>query len=215
MDNISFLIFQLAVLLASVVIHEVSHGLMALRLGDETAKLAGRLTLNPIKHLDWLGSFFVPLTLMVVGSPFLLGWAKPVPYNPMFLHKDYRFGPLKVALAGPASNIIIALIASIAVRAGELFLDPVTLGLLGFIVFLNIFLAVFNLMPIPPLDGSKILTTFLPPHYANALERIGLVGIILVFAFLFIFLGPIQTLSSTVFYALVGPSGVSHFANLF
>ncbi|MEK7076964.1 MAG: site-2 protease family protein, partial [Patescibacteria group bacterium] len=98
-------IFQLLVLVFSVMIHEISHGYMAERLGDPTARLAGRLTLNPLKHLDPFGSVLLPFLLYYFGSPVLLGWAKPVPYNPYNLHKDYQHGPLKVALAGPLSNI--------------------------------------------------------------------------------------------------------------
>src|SRR3989344_7002554 len=155
--DITLLIFQLAVLLGSVIIHEVAHGAMALRLGDDTAKLAGRLTLNPIKHLDVVGSFLFPLFLYFAKFPFILGWAKPVPYNPTRLYRDLRYGPLKVALAGPASNILVALIVGTILRLGSGFFSQEVVNLIGFIVFLNILLAIFNLIPIPPLDGSKII----------------------------------------------------------
>src|SRR3989344_6832765 len=138
MNNILIIIFQLAVLLFSVMIHEICHGLMALKLGDETAKNAGRLTLNPLKHLDPIGSFLVPLLLAVSGSGMIVGWARPVPYNPMMLHKDYKYGPLKVALAGPASNIIIAAVFSIIIRLGGGLLGDTVIPLLGFVVLLNI-----------------------------------------------------------------------------
>lgn len=207
MDSISLLIFQLAVLLGSVIIHEVSHGLMALRLGDDTAKLAGRLTLNPIKHLDPVGSFIFPLLLIVIKSPVLLGWAKPVPYNPALLHKDYKYGPLKVALAGPASNLLVAGIVALVIRIGISFLNPVTVAFLGFIVFINVLLAIFNLVPIPPLDGSKIIAAFLPPQAAMAFERIGLFGIFFILFLLYFFLNVIYNLSFLVFDFLVGNAG--------
>ena len=215
MDTVPLFIFQIAILLFSVIIHEVSHGLMALRLGDETAKNAGRLTLNPIKHLDPVGSFLVPALLIFSGSGIILGWAKPVPYNPGFLHKDYKYGPLKVALAGPASNIVVAIIFSLIIRFGGGVLGPQVLPLLGFVVFLNILLAVFNLVPIPPLDGSKILTTFLPREYAIRFERIGLWGMALILFFLFFFFGIISRITFAIFNLFVGPEGTSAFLGFF
>ncbi len=217
MDNTLLFLFQLAVLLISVIIHEVSHGLMALRLGDETAKLAGRLTLNPIKHLEPVGSFLVPLILLITRSPIILGWARPVPYNPMLLHKDYKYGPLKVALAGPASNIVVAIITALVIRLGAGFLNPTTIAFLDFVVFLNVLLAIFNLVPIPPLDGSKVVAAFLPPRTAIAFEQIGFFGLFLLL-FLLIFAGGIGIIYSLTFNAfqfLVGPSGTGIFLQLF
>ncbi|HEY4498305.1 MAG TPA: site-2 protease family protein [Candidatus Paceibacterota bacterium] len=199
------LLFQLAILLLSVMLHEIAHGLMALKLGDQTAKLAGRLTLNPVKHLDPVGSFFVPLLLFLTNSPVILGWAKPVPYNPNLLFKDYKYGPLKVALAGPATNLLIALVLGLLMRFGVGFLSPVAVSYLSSIVILNILLAIFNLMPIPPLDGSKILTTFLPPRYRLALESVGFIGIFVVLIFLFFFFNFIIDLSYSIFNLIVGP----------
>ena len=207
--DLPLLIFQLAVLLGSVIIHEVSHGLMALRLGDDTAKLAGRLTFNPIKHLDPVGSFIFPLLLIVIKSPVFLGWAKPVPYNPALLHKDYKYGPLKVALAGPASNLLVAGIVALVIRLGVSFLNPVTVAFLGFIVFINVLLAIFNLVPIPPLDGSKIIAAFLPREAAMTFERIGLFGIFFILFLLYFFLDVIYNLSFLVFDFLVGPAGTT------
>ncbi len=215
MSNIFILLFQLAILLFSIIIHEVAHGLMALRLGDETAKRAGRLTLNPISHLDPMGSFFVPLFLFLVQSPVLLGWAKPVPYDPRLLYKDYKYGPLKVALAGPAANIIIAIFFGLLARFAVPVLSSATISLFGFVVFLNLLLAVFNLVPIPPLDGSKILTTFLPPRYAISLERMGMGGILLVLVFLFFFFGIIISITSLLFHILVGPTVFTLFFSFF
>ena len=215
MDTAPLFIFQIAILLFSVIIHEVSHGLMALRLGDETARNAGRLTLNPIKHLDPVGSLLVPALLIFSGSGIILGWAKPVPYNPGLLHKDYKYGPLKVALAGPASNIAVAFIFSLVIRFGGTLLSPQVLPLLGFVVFLNILLAVFNLVPIPPLDGSKVLTTFLPHEYAMRLERLGMWGMALILFFLFFFFGIISDITFAIFNLFVGPEGANAFLGFF
>lgn len=203
--DITLLLFQLAVLLGSVMIHEVAHGAMALRLGDETAKFAGRLTLNPIKHIDVVGSIIFPLFLYYAKAPFLLGWAKPVPYDPTRLYRDLRYGPLKVALAGPASNILLALIMSTIVRLSSGFLSGEVISLFGFIVFLNILLAIFNLIPIPPLDGSKIIASFLPPQAATSFERIGLFGIFIILFLLFFTggLNIIQALSVNISELLI------------
>lgn len=216
MDNtIVLTIFQLAVLLFSVIIHEVSHGLVALRLGDETAKRFGRLTLNPLKHLDPVGSVFLPLLLFITRSPVILGWAKPVPYNPNALYKDYKYGPLKVALAGPFSNLAIAFIFGLTVRFSTAVFDPVTLAFFSFIVFLNCLLAVFNLVPIPPLDGSKILTAVLPYKYSLALQRIGLQGVFLILLLLFFFPDVIWYPATALFRLFVGGPGTQYFLGFF
>ena len=204
MDSIQLRIFQIIALIFSVVIHEVAHGLVALKLGDETAKNAGRLTLNPVSHIDPIGSVFLPLVLVLTGSPFLIGWAKPVPYNPLNLHRDYKYGPVKVALAGPITNLGIALIMGLIIRAFSSLLGPVTVLLLGQIVFINVLLAVFNLMPIPPLDGSKLLTLFLPAKYSYLLQGVGMGGIIFVFLFLFLFSGVIFGITTTIVSLIVG-----------
>lgn len=209
------IIFQLAVLLFSVMIHEVSHGFMALRLGDETAKRFGRLTLNPLKHLDPIGSIFLPLLLFFTKFPVILGWAKPVPYDPNALYKDYKYGPLKVALAGPFSNLAVAFVFGLIVRFGAPVFNPVTLAFLSFIVFLNCLLAIFNLVPIPPLDGSKILTTVLPYRYSLALQRIGLQGVFLVLLLLFFFPDVIWYPAAVLFQLFVGSSGASSFLGVF
>ena len=162
MDELLLALFQLLVLISSVVIHEVSHGLMADSLGDPTAKNLGRLTLNPLKHLDMFGSVLLPLLLFIAHSPFVIGYAKPVPYNPQNL-SDQKYGPAKVALAGPASNVILALIFGLSLRLmPDIFTSPLIPQLFSFIILLNLVLAIFNLFPIPPLDGHWLLMTFLP-----------------------------------------------------
>jgi Zn-dependent protease len=200
----ALIIFQVIVLIFSIVIHEVSHGYVADSLGDPTARRAGRLTLNPIKHLDVFGSFIVPLLLIISNASFIVGWAKPVPYNPNLL-RDKKYGPLKVALAGPLSNLVIASFFGIFLRFAHGFLPEITIVALGFIVFLNILLAVFNLIPIPPLDGSKILTVILPPKYSMMVQRIGLVGIFLVLIFLMYFGNFIFGFTGSIFKFLTGP----------
>lgn len=194
MDNLITLIFQLVVLLMSVVIHEFSHGWVAYKLGDPTAKYYGRLTLNPLKHLDLVGSFIVPLIMFffvrLFGGGVIFGWAKPVPFNPYNL-RDQRYGAAKVAAAGPGANLLIALIFGLFLRFGSLSLAEFNSQMLnlihifGFIVFVNVLLAIFNLIPVPPLDGSKLLFAFLPYKYENikiGLERYGFL-ILLLFVF--------------------------------
>ncbi len=202
MDNsILLIVFQLVVLLFSVMLHEISHGLMALRLGDQTAKDAGRLTLNPVSHLDPFGSVMLPIVLVMTHSPVVLGWAKPVPYNPNALYKDFRYGPMKVALAGPLSNLALALVFGLIIRFGMGFLSSTIINFLAVIVLMNCFLAVFNLVPIPPLDGSKILSAVLPPRYAYMVENIGLGGVLVVVIFLYFF-GSIITFPAEALFRL-------------
>ncbi len=185
------MIFSLAVLILSVVVHEVSHGLMANKLGDSTAKEMGRLSLNPIKHLDFMGSFLVPLVSYSLGG-FIFGWAKPVPFNPYNL-KNQKWGPGLVALAGPASNLAVALVFGLGLRfiPG---LTPATVLASSAVVYINILLAIFNLVPLPPLDGSKILAGFLPYRYERQflmLERYGFLLVLIFIFFLFPLISPI------------------------
>jgi Zn-dependent protease len=161
------IIFYIAVLVFSIIIHEIAHGLAADKLGDPTARMEGRLTLNPIPHIDPIGSIILPLILILTGSPFLVGWAKPVPFNPLNFRQNrfiQKFGEAIVAIAGPASNIAIALVVGITLRfmlAGGQVAES-TASIMTIIVLVNLVLAVFNLMPIPPLDGSKIIFSFFP-----------------------------------------------------
>lgn len=185
----------IAVLILSIVLHETAHGYAADRLGDPTARLQGRLSLNPLVHIDPLGSVIIPALLILSGSPFLFGWAKPVPYNPYNLHRAPRWGEAIVAAAGPAVNLLLALIFAALIRAADLFsLSASFLELAISIVFINVLLALFNLLPFPPLDGSKILMTGLPFQAAQSYRRfvyfferfsfLALFAFILVFVFI-------------------------------
>lgn len=193
MQEIDF-IFTIAALIMSVVVHEVSHGYVADILGDPTARFSGRLTLNPLKHLDPIGSFLVPV-LSYFSAGFLFGWAKPVPYNPYNL-KNQRWGELMVSAAGPLSNFLIAIVFGLIIRfSSNLGIESAAfLSLSASIVFLNIILGVFNLVPIPPLDGSKVLFSLLPLKFRyiqDILERYWPIALIIFIFFLWQFIAPI------------------------
>jgi len=154
-------IYTLIVLLFSIVIHEIAHGSVALKLGDSTAKYAGRLTLNPLKHLDPFGSFILPLLMLLftAGQGPIFGWAKPVPINP-YNFRDQKWGMIKVAISGPAANFLIAIIFGFLIRFFPL---PITLSaLFNIIIFYNLLWGFFNLVPIPPLDGSHLFFSLFP-----------------------------------------------------
>jgi Zn-dependent protease len=166
----TLVIFQIVILVFAVIIHEVSHGVVALSLGDPTAKLSGRLTLNPIPHIDIYGSIILPLLMgLASGGAFVFGYAKPVPFNP-YLLRDQKWSPALVALAGPASNLVLAILLGIFYRIAMVFMDiPAEVGQLFVIaVVINIVLAVFNSVPIPPLDGSKIVAPLLPDKFVRS-----------------------------------------------
>jgi Zn-dependent protease len=189
-------VFQIAILIMSVVIHEVSHGYAASMLGDQTARYEGRLTLNPFKHLDPVGSFLVPVASYLLGG-FIIGWAKPVPYNPYNLRPG-RWSEALVAAAGPASNILIVLVFGLLLRfasgAEGALVNGAFIEITAIIVFLNIVLALFNLMPIPPLDGSKILFALLPQGLGGIrsfFERNGLIIVLFFVFFLWQFIFPL------------------------
>ncbi len=197
--DIGYILFLYIVIVLSAVFHEYAHAYMAFRLGDRTAFHAGRLTLNPFAHLDLFGTVLLPLLLLFTSGAFI-GWAKPVPYNPQAL-SDQKRGSLKVAAAGPLSNIAIAVVLALAVRiGGTLGLDELVISLLGFVVYVNLFLALFNLIPIPPLDGSKILGDLFPKA-AMAFGRMGMFGLLIA---LFIGMFLLSPIVSSIFSVLTG-----------
>jgi len=198
-------ILQVVFLIMSVVIHEVSHGYAALMLGDKTAFYAKRLTLNPIRHIDLFGSIILPLLLIISKVGFIVGWAKPVPYNPYNL-SNQRWGGALVALAGPASNFLLAIIFAIFLRlntAGLLNLPEIAIGLFSMIVLINLVLGFFNFLPIPPLDGSKIFTPLLPERYASFFENFGNYGFFASLLFILLLWKPFSYFIMLVFGLLV------------
>jgi Zn-dependent protease len=175
-------------LIFAITVHEAAHGWMAKRLGDKTAQMLGRVTLNPLKHIDPVGTILVPLGLYLLTG-FMFGWAKPVPVNWNNLHKPKRDMGL-VALAGPGANLVMALIWSILVYAGALMLEGfswlgvplVLMGVTG--VLINTILMALNMLPVPPLDGGRVVYSLLPPKQANAYARLETYGLIIVLALL-------------------------------
>lgn len=188
------IIFYIAILIFSVVLHEVAHGYAALYFGDNTAKDLGRLTLNPIPHLDPIGSIALPALLAITKSPFMIGWAKPVPYDPRNFN-NIKKGTLAVASAGVFVNFVLAIFFGLILRfAFPYYPDPDLGFILSTIVIINLALGIFNLIPVPPLDGSKILFTLLPASFANVIniiEQYSLVFFLIFVFFLSDFLGPV------------------------
>ena len=169
------------VLLFSVIVHEVAHGYVALRNGDPTARMLGRITLNPVPHIDPVGTILLPAILLLTHAGILFGWAKPVPVNPLNF-RNYRWGEITVSAAGPLSNLALAAGFALLLRLGLMNLGVIKLAFFG--VSINIFLALFNLIPIPPLDGSHIVAILLPPNLLrlyNYLEPVGFILILLLF----------------------------------
>lgn len=177
------IIITLVILLFSAIVHEVSHGLVAEQLGDDTARDAGRITLNPIPHIDPFGSIMLPALLLLAGSPIIFGAAKPVPVNFNNL-RNPRSGMALVSLAGPLSNILLAILFVIPLKLG--LINAISGPILVKAIFINIVLAVFNLIPIPPLDGSKIIASFLPENIMARLLSLERYGFILVILFLYL-----------------------------
>jgi Zn-dependent protease len=205
--------FTILVLILSVILHEVSHGYVAEWLGDPTARLQGRLTLNPISHADPIGSVFLPALLVLTNSPFLFGWAKPVPYNPYNL-RNQRWGEALVAGAGPATNLLIALIFGLLIRFGGEVFSPEFIALAAVVTYINILLAIFNMIPIPPLDGSKVLMSLIPYHlqgpfrqFENMMAGAGFFGLVLfLFVFIYVFSKPFILAIGYVFVLITGMS---------
>ncbi|MCI0597670.1 site-2 protease family protein [Candidatus Parcubacteria bacterium] len=205
------MLFTIVILILSVIVHEVAHGYAANALGDPTAKLAGRLTLNPIPHIDLVGSILIPGVLVLTNAGMLFGWAKPVPYNPYNL-KNQRWGEAIVGIAGVATNLLMAvmfaLVARFAFTAGQ----DAFAGVAALVVYVNLFLGLFNLIPIPPLDGFTVLRGLLPLRMSVSLRRIedtfmrgGFFSLILfLIIFSYFFVRPFAAFVSWVFSLLVG-----------
>jgi Zn-dependent protease len=206
-----FELFTIAVLILSIVAHEVAHGYAANALGDPTAKHAGRLTLNPVPHVDLIGSIIVPGLLVLTNAGILFGWAKPVPYNPNNL-KNQRWGEALVGVAGVGTNLALALVFAAVARLAYGFGNSGFAELAIVVVFVNLFLGLFNLIPIPPFDGFTVLRGILPYRFALPLrefqERLAGGGvfslIIVLFIFVQFFSEPFYEFVFTVFRFLVG-----------
>ncbi|MBO4707551.1 MAG: site-2 protease family protein [Elusimicrobiaceae bacterium] len=193
-------IVYLPILFFSIILHEYAHGYIACRNGDDTAYILGRLTFNPLKHVDLVGSIIVPLFCITSGLP-LFGWAKPVPVNPYNLN-NIRNDMAKVAFAGPAANLVLVVISVFALKLVVMLAPNFTILMQVFVysIMINLLLALFNLMPIPPLDGSKILARFLPTNAANKYMRFEKYGMLLVV--ILILIGVFEKILLPVFYII-------------
>jgi len=188
--------FYIIVLVFSVIVHEIAHGFVALHFGDQTAKLAGRLTLNPVRHLDPFGSILLPLLLALSGLP-VFGWAKPVPYDPRNLRHPKKESGL-IAIAGPLTNLLLATVFALIIRilVGTIGLAGYEqiIALLDVVVWVNLALTFFNLIPIPPLDGSGVLFSLLPPtarSFELFMRRYGMYALLAIIFLGIDFLSPV------------------------
>ncbi len=199
------------ILIFSIILHEVAHGYAADSLGDPTARLSGRLTLNPLPHIDPIGSIVIPALLTFTNSSILFGWAKPVPYNPYNL-KNRRWGETFVALAGSATNLFLAVLFGLIVRFGSASLPETAIEIAVAITFTNLFLGLFNLIPFPPLDGFTALRSALPWHLSAGMDRFehrirttGALSLLLfLFVFSYLFVGPFFDFTVWIFGLITG-----------
>ncbi len=193
---------SLIILFFSIVLHEVAHGLMAERHGDPTARMMGRITLNPLVHIDPVGTILLPLIMIVFGSPFIFGWAKPIPINPRNLNNPKR-DMMWIALAGPATNFVLSLFLALIFRV---LVRPGTIAetILFYGVTINLVLAFINLIPIPPLDGSRILSGLLPDRYNFRLAQLERYGFIILIPILFIVFRLFMPMILGISFRLIG-----------
>jgi len=192
-----YAILSISAFVVAITLHETAHGYVAYRLGDPTAHSAKRLTLNPLAHIDPFGTVLLPLFLALTGAP-VFGWAKPVPFNPGYF-KDPQKGTMLVGAAGPATNLVVAVLAGMLYRALPV-LPPIPRAFLELLCIVNVYLAVFNMIPIPPLDGSRVVVGFLPPHLVRAYLSIERYGFLIIFGLLW--LGALRTVVFPVAEAL-------------
>ncbi|OGH69478.1 MAG: hypothetical protein A2754_03820 [Candidatus Magasanikbacteria bacterium RIFCSPHIGHO2_01_FULL_47_8] len=201
MMELTSLFFYFIIIIPSAIIHEYAHGWMADQLGDPTARYAGRLTLDPRAHIDLWGTIVMPLLLFIsTGGRVLFAYAKPVPYNPYNL-KNQKWGPAMVGLAGPAANLLLAAAFAIVLR---LFPASAIAPFLGIIVYANVLLMVFNLVPIPPLDGSKVLYALLPNSAVGIKQFLDRYGFFILLVFVFFLFELLAPIIDGVFRLLVG-----------
>jgi len=202
--DIQFVLFLYIIIVISAVFHEYAHGFVAYYLGDPTAKNEGRLTLNPLVHMDLFGTIILPLFLLFTSGIFI-GYAKPVPYNPDNL-RDKKYGSLKVAIAGPLSNLFIALVFGLFLRffaasiLASNIIPPIFVSFIALVALINIWLALFNMIPFPPLDGSKVFFDLFP-RYWSRIMNLGFSGLILALLIAF-FVMP--KLASLMFWLITG-----------
>lgn len=212
--NAEFLALSIVILLFSVILHEVMHGLVALWNGDHTAESAGRLTLNPIPHIDPIGTILLPFIFIVlplltgVHPGFFIGWAKPVPINPLSF-RDIKRGELFVSLAGIGANFGLAIIGAIGYHLTSGMGNGLLTGIFQFSVGINLMLGVFNLLPIPPLDGSKVLLALLPYEQARQYEKLSNYGFLLLI--LLLYLGILNFILGLIILPLYSLLGVPYF----